>query len=316
MAMSVVNRVRFTAWAWLASAFLVGLAAGVVMAGIPLWNRLQAAKSEVARLEQVEQLTRLVAPGSDAETLASLEEPPRADVPSARSAVTGIPKPSSAEPSAVVAQEVREVQVLKVNASSAEAELSAPQAAPVSAPAPAPPAAGPPPAAPAATPPRSTDAERKAAEAKKAAQIAEEAERKAKAERLAKADREQKQAKAAQEAKLKLEREREQAEARAAALAATRAKPATEASPRPEPVVRLAPPVPAAGTNAPTERVTKDEAGVADIQASGVTFRSGRRVAVGDSFPSGEKLISVDPGIGEIITSKRRIVIKAAAPLQ
>lgn len=66
----------------------------------------------------------------------------------------------------------------------------------------------------------------------------------------------------------------------------------------------------------PTQRVTKEEAGLADVEAEGVTFKSGRRVAVGDSFPSGERLVSVDPAIGEIITTKRRIVLKTggAAP--
>lgn len=312
MAMSVVNRVRFTAWAWLASAFLIGTATGVIAAGLPLWTQLQAAKSDVARLEQVERLTRLVAPGSDAETLASLEEPPRASAPLAPVVVPSTNMQKSADPAPVVAQEVKSAQVVKVNAPAAEAALATPQEP---APSPAPAAAAQLPA-PGASPQRSSDAVRKAAEPKRAAQAAEEAERKAKAERQAKADREQKLAKAAEEAKVKLEREREQAEARAAAA---RAKPANEAAVRPEPTVRLAPPVPAAGTNAPTERVTKDEAGVAEIQASGVTFKSGRRVAVGDSFPSGEKLISVDPAIGEIITSKRRIVIKAPpqpAPLQ
>jgi len=309
MAMSVVNRVRFTAWAWLASAFLVGLATGVVVAGVPLWNRLQAANSEVARLTQVEQLTRLVAPGADAETLVSLEEPPRIAGSSALSAESGALKHNPAEPSPILAHEMRSPQVAKVNAPTPEVELRAPQAERAVAP------EVHPPHAPSAMPSRPSESERKAAEAKKAAQAVEEAERKAKAERQAKADREQRLAKAAQEAKQKLEREREQAEARAAAaVAAARAKPTPEAPPRAEQVVRLAPPVPAAGTNAPTERVTKDEAGVADIQASGVTFKSGRRVAVGDSFPSGEKLVSVDPAIGEIITSKRRIVIKASAP--
>lgn len=309
MTMSVVNRVRFTAWAWLASAFLVGLATGVCAASIPLWTRLQAAKNEVARLEQVELLTRLVAPGSDAETLASLEEPPRAGASEGRSAPSSVASQAAAWPAPVVAQEMRSTQVAKVNAPAAEAELGASQGTPIAAP-----AAGHLASPPAAARPPSSDSEQKAAEAKRAAQAAEEAERRAKAERKAKADRELKAAKAAQEPKLKAEREREQAETRVAALAAARPPPVAEGATRAEPVVRLAQPVPAAGTNAPTERVTKDEAGVAEIQANGVTFKSGRRVAVGDSFPSGEKLISVDPAIGEIITSKRRIVIKASPP--
>ncbi|CAN7778977.1 hypothetical protein LJR290_007984 [Variovorax sp. LjRoot290] len=304
--MSVINRVRFTAWAWLASAFLLGTATGVFAAGVPLWSQLQAARNDAARLEQVENLIRHVEPGVDAETLASLEEPPRASALLPTSALPApAPQQRMPDPAPVFAQQVTTAQVAKVTAPAPEAALAAQQAAPIATPA-VPAAAAQPPGAPPRGP---SDAERKAADARKAAQAAEDAERRAKAERQAKLDREQKLAKAAQEAQLKKDREREQAEARAAAA---RAKPVIEAPVRREPLVQLAAPVPAAGTNAPTERVTKDEAGLAEVQAGGVTFKSGRRVAVGDSFPSGEKLISVDPGIGEIITSKRRIVIKAA----
>ncbi|CAN7783749.1 hypothetical protein LJR175_008346 [Variovorax sp. LjRoot175] len=304
--MSVINRVRFTAWAWLASAFLLGTATGVFAAGVPLWSQLQAARNDAARLEQVENLIRHVEPGADAETLVSLEEQPRASALLPTSALPApAPQQRMPDPAPVFAQQVTSAQVAaKVTAPAPEAALAAPQTAPIATPA-VPAAAAQPPGAPPRGP---SDAERKTADARKAAQAAEDAERRAKAERQAKLDREQKLAKAAQEAQLKKDREREQAEARAAAA---RAKPVIEAPVRREPLVQLAAPVPAAGTNAPTERVTKDEAGLAEVQAGSVTFKSGRRVAVGDSFPSGEKLISVDPGIGEIITSKRRIVIKA-----
>jgi hypothetical protein len=263
MTMSVVNRVRFTAWAWLASAFLVGATTGAVAAGVPLWKQLQAAKDDTSRLTQVEMLTRTVAPGADVDALVSLEGPlPPDPAPAAKQA-------ASPEPTPVVAQSVVSNPVASVQAAPAE------------------------------------ETERKAAEARKAAAAAEESERKAKAERQAKLEREQKLAKAAREAQQ--QREREQAEARAAAV---RAKPTVESQERREPAVQVAAPVPVAGTNGPTERVTKEEAGLSEVNAGGVTFKSGRRVAVGDSFPSGEKLISVDPRIGEIITSKRRIVIK------
>jgi hypothetical protein len=278
--MSVVNRVRFTAWAWLASAFLVGATTGAVAAGVPLWKQLQTAKDDASRLTQVEILTRTVAPGSDVDALVSLEEPPRPDpAPAAK-------QPAS-EPTAVVAQTVVSNPVATVQAAPAEDGALAANAA------------------------RAEEAERKAAEARKAAAAADEAERKAKADRQAKLEREQKLAKAAHEAQLKKDREREQAEARSAAA---RAKPMVESQDRREPVVQVAAPVPVAGTNGPTERVTNEEAGLSEVNAGGVTFKSGRRVAVGDSFPSGEKLISIDPRIGEIITSKRRIVIKPSAP--
>lgn len=269
--MSIVNRVRLTAWAWLAASFLLGTTTGVVAAGVPLWKQLQAAKDDAARIAQVETLTRGAAPGADVDALVSLEAPPIApskQAPAARSV--------DLEAAPIHAQQVAPNPVANVQVLSAEdAALSAAQA--------------------------QADARRLA----QAAQAAEEAERKAKAERQAKLDREreQKLAKAAQEANQRREREREQAEAR---LAAARARPQVEA---PAPVAVQSP---AAATNGPTERVTKEEAGLSEVHAGGVVFRSGRRVAVGDSFPSGEKLISVDPKIGEIITSKRRIVLKAA----
>jgi hypothetical protein len=283
--MSVVNRVRFTAWAWLASAFLLGAAVGVFAAGIPLWKQLQAARDDAARLEQVERLTRRVEPGTDAETLASLEEPaPVAKAPASPQTKAPEPAQASAAPQPPAPTPV------------AEAAAAAPVATPVAALAP-------------------SEAERKAADARKASEAAAaEAERRAKAERQAKLEREQKLAKAAaQEAEQKKAHEREQAEARAAAA---RVKPpvvASEAPARKDSPVQIAAPTPVAGTNAPTERVTKEEAGLSEVQTSGVTFKSGRRVGVGDTFPSGEKLISVDPVLGEIITSKRRIVIKAAS---
>lgn len=272
--MSIVNRVRLTAWAWLAAAFLLGTTTGVVAAGVPLWKQLQSARDDAARLEQVDWLTRRAAPGADVDALVSLEDPSQA--PSKRAAAaTSV----DLEAAPILAQHVAPEPVAKVQAPPADdAALAAAQ---------------------------QEFEKRKAAEARRITQVAEEAERRAKAERQARLDREaeQKLAKAAQEANQRKELERRQAEARAAA---TRAKPQIDA---PAPVAAQ---VPASATNGPTERVTKDEAGLSDVQAGAVTFKSGRRVAVGDSFPSGEKLISVDPRIGEIITSKRRIVIKGA----
>ncbi|WP_218619063.1 hypothetical protein, partial [Pseudomonas aeruginosa] len=105
-----------------------------------------------------------------------------------------------------------------------------------------------------------------------------------------------------------------QARARAQAQAGTDAPPKPSVSPAGGAGGQVSATAPASAAapanNAPTQRVTKDEAGLSDIESGGVTFKSGRRVAVGDSFPSGERLVSVDPAIGEIITSKRRIVLK------
>lgn len=303
MAISVINRVRFTAWAWLASAFLLGTGTGVLAAGVPLWKQLQAAKDDAARLDQIERLTRHVEPGADADALASLEETPRVSASRPSSlAQQGAPVEATV-PGPAVAQQVASPPVAQVRAPTAEVALAAPQPVP----APAVSAAPAKVASPAGAASRgSTEAERKAVEAREAAQAAEAAERKAKAERLAKLEREQKLAREAQQKKVV---ERQPAEPRTAAAPP---KPPIDIPVRKDPLVQLAAPVPTPGANAPTERVTKDEAGLSEVQAGVVTFKSGRRVAVGESFPSGEKLISVDPAIGEIITSRRRIVIKPA----
>ncbi|MBS0454613.1 MAG: hypothetical protein JSS14_25230 [Proteobacteria bacterium] len=295
MHLSVINRIRFTAWAWLASAFLLGLAVGGVGVAVPLWNRLQAALDDTARLQQVSNLVVQMDPGSDVQALASLEtpsDPVPSRVPAQRSDLTGSP---------VIAR----------------AEAASPAPAPEPAPAPSAPLvvqqAPEKTLAPVAA--QKAEAASKVTEALKAARAAEEAERKAKAERQAKAEREQKAAKAAAKAAQEaLERqEREQVEALATAARPKAAdQPVRKDSAGPVQIAAQVP-VGGAGQNAPTERVTKDEAGLTEAQASGVTFKSGRRVAVGETFPSGEKLVSVNPAIGEIITSKRRIVLKASA---
>jgi len=54
-----------------------------------------------------------------------------------------------------------------------------------------------------------------------------------------------------------------------------------------------------------------DQANIAAIDPSGVRFRSGRSVGVGETFPSGEKLLSVSPSEAKIVTDKRVILLKA-----
>ncbi|MFZ3116788.1 MAG: hypothetical protein WA159_00560, partial [Variovorax sp.] len=138
-------------------------------------------------------------------------------------------------------------------------------------------------------------------------------------ERKAKEDREEKRAKHEREQRVviaqKAAREAEQREREAAEARAAAARGKAPAEPRPaaraEPPVTAAAPAPAS-MNGPTERVTKDEEGLADVHAGAVVFKSGRRVSVGEAFPSGERLLSVDPTLGEIVTSRRRIVLKAS----
>lgn len=330
---SVVNRVRFTAWAWLLSSFFVGLTVGAVATGIPLGMRLEAANESLSRLRQVRQLEVGLEQSSDVLALGA------SDVrgPASRAEA---PAPAALEPHT----------------------LATPQGGPQPAPVGRDPALLPATAAPGSEPPpRSTDAaagaspearaisadlspgqklqpltavpkapaaaqasslESAGAEAQRARPTppdAKLADRERERERKAKEDREEKRAKAEREQRVVMaqkaareaeQREREAAEARAAAARGnTPAEPRLAA--RAEPPTTASAPAPAP-MNGPTERVTKDEAGLADVLASAVVFKSGRRVSVGEAFPSGELLLSVDPTLGEIVTSRRRIVLKAS----
>ena len=53
--------------------------------------------------------------------------------------------------------------------------------------------------------------------------------------------------------------------------------------------------------------ITMDQAGIAGIDTAGIRFRSGRQVNIGSDFPTGEKLISVSPSEGRIVTDRRVI---------
>jgi hypothetical protein len=59
---------------------------------------------------------------------------------------------------------------------------------------------------------------------------------------------------------------------------------------------------------------TFEQAGIAGMDSSGIHFRSGRRVAIGEPFPSGEKLLSIDPRNARIVTDRRVINIKVQLP--
>ena len=57
------------------------------------------------------------------------------------------------------------------------------------------------------------------------------------------------------------------------------------------------------------EGVSADKAGVERISAGAVHLRGGRTIKVGSSFPSGERLLAVDPENGRIITNQRQILM-------
>lgn len=98
-----------------------------------------------------------------------------------------------------------------------------------------------------------------------------------------------------------------------AAVATKRPEPSTakpHASSPAQATPSKAPQEPARIAIPSTVNTTFEQAGIAGMDTAGVEFRSGRRIAVGGDFPSGERLISVDPGTGRIVTDKRVIVLK------
>ena len=64
-----------------------------------------------------------------------------------------------------------------------------------------------------------------------------------------------------------------------------------------------------------TATVTLEQAGITGMDSSGVRFKSGRLVSIGTEFPSGEKLLSVSPTDGRIVTD-RRVIVVAKPPLE
>lgn len=57
------------------------------------------------------------------------------------------------------------------------------------------------------------------------------------------------------------------------------------------------------------EGVSADKAGVERLSANAVHLRGGRTVKVGSLFPSGERLLAVDPENGRIITNQRQVLM-------
>lgn len=55
--------------------------------------------------------------------------------------------------------------------------------------------------------------------------------------------------------------------------------------------------------------VSMEQAGVRALEMNSVHFKSGRIVSVGEQFPSGEKLLSVSPQEGKMVTDRRTIVL-------
>lgn len=88
---------------------------------------------------------------------------------------------------------------------------------------------------------------------------------------------------------------------------------ATIARPGPASSDHTSPPPAAAVPATPEQRVSMQQAGIAGLNQAAVHFVSGRVVQVGSTFPSGETLLSVDPGQGRIVTDRRVIVVSAGS---
>jgi len=56
-------------------------------------------------------------------------------------------------------------------------------------------------------------------------------------------------------------------------------------------------------------KVTFKQANLAGMDSASVTFKTGLKVPVGETFPSGEKLLSVSPSERKIVTSRRVIIL-------
>lgn len=65
----------------------------------------------------------------------------------------------------------------------------------------------------------------------------------------------------------------------------------------------------AALKSARIEGVSAEKAGVERLSAAAVYLRGGKVIKVGAAFPSGERLLSVDPDNGRIITNQRQILM-------
>lgn len=82
----------------------------------------------------------------------------------------------------------------------------------------------------------------------------------------------------------------------------------------PEPAAVAAPPASPTAVAAPAktprfEAVSASKAGVAKVEPGAVVMQSGKRIRVGETFSSGERLISADPETGQIITDQRNLLI-------
>lgn len=102
---------------------------------------------------------------------------------------------------------------------------------------------------------------------------------------------------------LEREQQRQAVSATSSASNAGDAQPAARAS-------SATPPARATvSTPLAVEAVSQSQAQVADLSSTGVRMKSGLTISIGGKFPSGEKLIAVDPAKHQIVTDQRTIVL-------
>ncbi len=80
---------------------------------------------------------------------------------------------------------------------------------------------------------------------------------------------------------------------------------ATAPSPVPAPQVDLAKII----ASVPVEGVSYEKASVSRLERSAVHLQDGKRIAVGENFPSGETLLAVDADNSRVVTSRRQILL-------
>lgn len=87
------------------------------------------------------------------------------------------------------------------------------------------------------------------------------------------------------------------------------------AAPAPTPSASASPAAAPAASGAQTAatlavvRITPEQANIESLTGQSVHFRSGRIIARGDLFPSGERLVNVIPSEGKIVTDRRVIIL-------
>lgn len=109
--------------------------------------------------------------------------------------------------------------------------------------------------------------------------------------------------------------------ASAVAAAAKSAAPPPQVARTAAPVVAPASGSPVTGEeliearrNSKTEGVPAEKAGVRGLERDTVLLKNGNTVRVGGHFPSGEKLLQVDPENGLVVTNQRQLLLFFPAP--